>query len=94
MARTLVKARPGCTPNGFDWWYKEHHGAYPLNVSGRRPGSKRSDILGDQQLPCTAAGHMGSVLVEYVVGSLAREKLADVDFGRCIGLPLGVGDLF
>ena len=32
---------------------------------------------------------MGSVLVEYVVGSLARAKLADVDFGRCTGLPLG-----
>ena len=46
------------------------------------------------EVSCTAVGHMGSGLVEYVVGSLARAKLADVDFGRCTGLPLGVGDLF
>ena len=24
------KARPGCTPNGFDWWYKERYGVNPL----------------------------------------------------------------
>src|ERR1043165_9669648 len=47
VARTSDKARPGCTPNGFAWWYKERHGVNSLNVSRRRPGSKRSNTLGE-----------------------------------------------